>query len=455
MRILIYILTILMLSACTSTRKLQEELHAQEDLRPSWVRSRPISSMDYIGIGQARKQGNVEEYQKMARNNALNDLASEIEVRVSSNSLLYTLEHDERFSENYSQSIMTSSDLRLEGFEVSDSYEDENAYWAFYRLDKQRYEEIKAAWKNEALSRASQHLVNARSARASGDLRAASSHFIESLEELQAYWGEENLVDVESSTGGSEQIAIDRVALEEFAEMRSAFRLRSNVELVQLDASNDFRFPVEVTAELDGKAAIPMPIVQRMGSQARTVSISDQLNILVRPGEKGQTVLRVSADPFEEARKRVRRTGLAFMESMLQAEIQLIDIFTVYPAVTLITTQQGIDGGRGRSTILRSAVIEGLSQLDIQVDEKGESPYTIEVNAISRDGGTAQTFNVVYTDVTITAGDRKEGSTAYSTRLESVKGVHNNTMDASNLSLRKSADKIDKNLLKPLVSAMF
>ncbi len=456
MRLLGYISLILMLVCCTNTRKLQEEIEVKEDLSPAWVKSRPISSFEYIGIGKATKRGAADEYQKMARNNALNDLASEIEVNVSSNSLLYTLEHDDRFSESYTQSIMTSSDLKLEGFEVTDSYEDDSYYWVYYKLNKATYEEIKAQWKKEALSRAEQYLTNARSARKNGDVTTAAGHFLEVLNELQAYWGESNTLEVTSGEEGvTEFISVDKVALEEFAEMRSSYRLRSNVDIVQLDETNEFRFPIEVTSELDGELSSAVPFIQRNGAEERIRSTANHINVLARPGQKSQSIFSVSADPFEEIRKQVRKSGLKFMESMLDPEIILIDIFTVYPSVTLHTRQQGLDGGIGGSTILRSALIQSLSELDIEVDENNQSPYFIDLSAISRDGGTAQSFQVVYTDVTILSGNSESGNTASSARLESVKGVHNNELDASNISLRKCAEKIDEELLKPLVSAMF
>ena len=52
---------------------------------PDWVRQRPVSSLYYIGIGRADKTD--KDYMQLAKQNALKDLASELKVQVSSNSL--------------------------------------------------------------------------------------------------------------------------------------------------------------------------------------------------------------------------------------------------------------------------------------------------------------------------------------------------------------------------------
>ena len=62
--------------------------------RPSWVSSKPINSGMYSGIGMAYKSAGAD-YIAMAKNNALNDLASEISVNISSSSLFYQIEQDD------------------------------------------------------------------------------------------------------------------------------------------------------------------------------------------------------------------------------------------------------------------------------------------------------------------------------------------------------------------------
>ena len=67
-------------------------LSGQQTNRPDWVKQHPVSGLSYIGIGMAEiSEG---DYQQKAKQNALSDLVSEIQVVIAANSLLNTLEDD-------------------------------------------------------------------------------------------------------------------------------------------------------------------------------------------------------------------------------------------------------------------------------------------------------------------------------------------------------------------------
>ena len=67
---------------------------------PIWVSSRPNNGFKYVGIGVADK-GKSSNYQIDAKKNALYDLSSEIKVNISSNSVLYTVQNNNNFNENF------------------------------------------------------------------------------------------------------------------------------------------------------------------------------------------------------------------------------------------------------------------------------------------------------------------------------------------------------------------
>ena len=71
-------------------------LSGQQTNRPDWVKQHPVSGLSYIGIGMAEiSEG---DYQQKAKQNALSDLVSEIQVVIAANSLLNTLEALQRTS---------------------------------------------------------------------------------------------------------------------------------------------------------------------------------------------------------------------------------------------------------------------------------------------------------------------------------------------------------------------
>jgi hypothetical protein len=121
---------------------------------PIWVSSRPNNGFKFIGIGFADKTrgGN---YQMEAKKNALYDLASEIKVDISSNSVLYTVQNNKTFKENFNSLIKLSNSDNIEGYTLVDSYENDKQYWVYYQLDKQEYANKKAEKKQQIITKAS------------------------------------------------------------------------------------------------------------------------------------------------------------------------------------------------------------------------------------------------------------------------------------------------------------
>ena len=117
----IYVLTILFYST----------ILAQE---PGWVKQRPTSQQYFIGIGSADKTSS--GYRRLAKADALNDLASEISVSVSSE-LIDVMTEYSGFSEEYARSeIRISTKDDLEGYERYDDYNGKDSYWIYYRISK-------------------------------------------------------------------------------------------------------------------------------------------------------------------------------------------------------------------------------------------------------------------------------------------------------------------------------
>ncbi|NNK80359.1 MAG: LPP20 family lipoprotein, partial [Flavobacteriales bacterium] len=393
MRILLYISTCVLLISCSRNKEITSSIEENLDPVPSWVSSRPITSFHYIGIGKASKRGTPDEYQTIARRNALNDMASEIEVTVNSNSLLYTLERNDMLTESFSESIITRSNLRLEGFEVSDDYSDEDYYWVYYRLEKSLYESIKAQRKQEAIERAEIRLNSARQMRESGDLSTAASNYVDALRELQPYWGESN-----PGSGGE---SVDRTALNELVEMRSMYTIQVQDESINLDESNGFRQLIELKSTLNGISTKAVPFEYRFDKLKKKKVIAEKISLTISAGEKEQSLLSVTADPFKELRKEVKREGYGFLEGILEPEIVLVDIYTSYPLVSIYAEQENNKGEIAVSEIMRSAIIQQLASYGIGVDESGSSRYKISCRVKSREGGLAQNFQIVYTDITL------------------------------------------------------
>lgn len=122
---------------------------------PEWVSRRPISASKYIGIGVASKIGN-PHYQFEAKKNALYDLSSEIQVNISSNSMLYSVQNNNQFSQSFNSIINLKSIETIEGYKLVDTYENDKQYWVYYELDKEEYARQKAIKKKNTIAKSAE-----------------------------------------------------------------------------------------------------------------------------------------------------------------------------------------------------------------------------------------------------------------------------------------------------------
>lgn len=167
---------------------------------PIWVSHRPNTAFKYIGIGFSEKDkgGN---YQMEAKKNALYDLASEIKVDISSNSVLYTVQNNNNFNENFNSLIKLSNTDNIEGYTLVDSYENEKQYWVYYELDKQTYADIKAKKKQQTISKASNLIVASFVDEKNKDFSSSLKKRIQAFGVLTPYLSEEINFDAAQTNG--------------------------------------------------------------------------------------------------------------------------------------------------------------------------------------------------------------------------------------------------------------
>ena len=201
MKKLLFILSILVLfGSCKSRQELPVAAAPVEIKVPLWVSSRPNNGFKYIGIGFAEK-GKGADYQMAAKKAALYDLASEIKTNISSNSVLYTVQNNNNFNENFNSLIQLSNTDNLEGYTLVDAYENEKQYWVYYVLDKQQYADAKALKKQQTITKAGNLIASSFYDERNKDFSACLKKRIQAFGVLTPYLSEEILFDAALTNG--------------------------------------------------------------------------------------------------------------------------------------------------------------------------------------------------------------------------------------------------------------
>ena len=189
------------LLSCKSKKEVQaESITLNFKPAPMWVTQRPKSLSNYIGIGMADKSKG-GAYQVEAKKNALYDLSSEIKVQISSNSVLYTVQNDNKFNESFNSLITMSNSEQVEGYEITDSYENEKQYWVYYTLSKEKHEELKSRKKQQIISKAESIIESAVNDETNKDLSSSLRKKIKAFGILEPYLGEEVSFDATKTKG--------------------------------------------------------------------------------------------------------------------------------------------------------------------------------------------------------------------------------------------------------------
>ena len=249
-----YLLPVLFLFflGCASSKKAEDVEPA-----PRWVNNRPVMEGYYIGIGSARKVGMKQEYVAEARQNALQDMASQISARVSATSVLHTIENEYGVSESYSERVEIESEDYLEGFEPVDFYESGNQYWVYFKIREDVYRKNKLRKRDEALTTAlSKYRSGKREAEASRPMEAIT-FCLQGMEALKPFLGKDLTLHVHSS---EETIDVGNELLGLLKKIVSGLELTAIDKQVEVKRGSSLSNPLEFKVTYKDQPVPGVPI---------------------------------------------------------------------------------------------------------------------------------------------------------------------------------------------------
>jgi hypothetical protein len=171
-----------------------------EPKTPNWVSSRPNGGFKYVGIGVADK-GRSSDYKTEAKQNALFDLASEIKVDISTNSVLQSVSTNTSFDQNFNSLIKLTNSDNIEGYTLVDTYENDKQYWVYYELDKAEYAKRKEQKKQNTVTKASNLIALSFDDEKNKNFSACLKKRIQAFGILNPYLNEEIIFDPAKSNG--------------------------------------------------------------------------------------------------------------------------------------------------------------------------------------------------------------------------------------------------------------
>ncbi|MBI9066722.1 MAG: LPP20 family lipoprotein [Salinivirgaceae bacterium] len=268
------IIIVALLFACGTTKNVTQTVPL-----PDWVKSKPVSTIYYIGIGSAVKTANISDYQSGAKNSALADMTSEISVNISTSSVLHKFESSLGYSEDFSAATKASASEDLEGYELVNSFESDTHYYVYYRLSKIKYTEIKEQRKVDAIAKGLDFYNKALSFRERNQYFEAISNYIKGLECIKAYFTE----SLETNYNGT-NIYLGNELFSGFVSTVNSIKIIPKKESLSVKkgqslSSSDLLFTVKNT---DGQSLSGIPILFNLGTlPLRNSQVKSDANGLV------------------------------------------------------------------------------------------------------------------------------------------------------------------------------
>lgn len=457
MKQLMYIPLLLLAIACGGSKETVSNTPPPET-KPTWAQSRPIRSLDYIGIGIASKAR--PDFIEVAKKNALNDLASEIKVNISGNSFLHTMEREYKFEEEFMSSISATTDQDLEGYKLQGTYDGANEYWVYYRLSKAEHAHIQKEKRDKAKRISLDLYGKANEALAANDLQSAMNLQLKALLALKEYWGEENKVEWEG-----EEVFLENEIFSALQRTTGGLKLSCNPSTITLNHGNEYRVEAQIRTQYTDAssfmiAQVPLNIsyqgIHKKVKDKRRTGDDGSLNYVVNDVEfannSNDLLMIVDLESMinEDVDKDLAK---AMLKSLPRNELR-VPIRLALPKLYLSSSETNLDkaliNGELASTLKGELTKGGFeftnypSSADIQID----------LSATTRQGGESNGFFISYLDLTLTVKDRRSGLVIYQDGEQGLKGVQLNYEKAGLDAYKKAGEDIKKKKAKELTSAI-
>jgi len=248
--IILGVFTLFLFDGCSSKKET-----AELNPPPAWVSQKPVIPGYYVGIGGTRKIGTSPEYTAQARKEALADLVGDISSRISTSSVLHTIETEAGLSDSFEQRIEIETEDYVEGFEPVDLYETETMYWVYYRIEKTVYHQRKAQKKKEAVTAALNKLSSGDSFLSNDRPLEALPPYLQGLAALKYYLGEATEANYQGT-----QVDVGSQLYQRIQTIHKNLNITANTKEATYKAGAIVSTPLQFVVTYKGAPQVQVPV---------------------------------------------------------------------------------------------------------------------------------------------------------------------------------------------------
>jgi len=451
----IQIILLLQLIVVISSCQIGKKTTYEKKPMPEWVTTKPQSTMYYIGISSAPKKGFLPgDYMANAQQKALGDLSSGISVNIESTSVLSIIEHNYNINENFSSEITASTNQQLEGYELVDTWEDDDFYWVYYRLSKSHYQMLKEEKKQQTILDAKNKYYQATELLGRQLHYNAFQFYVEALTALKPYLGESTLTDI-----NGEEKDLGNVVFTSIANFVNNLKIVFDTEEISAKKGVELEhgtFSFRIVDENDNPvSSIPVKIGFTGTGLIRNSEVSSNDGKIfcalkkIKSAPNTET-LSVNIDMVSFSRAAKDPMIRSLIKSIPATETK-IRVNVEKPSLSVFSEEKSFGKIREDSSRLKTT-FEGLLSSEFVINENIEPDFTLKISSNTIENGKYYDEYQVTINYTFDLTDNK-GNVIYrktSTGNYSAKDLN----AADNKAYVEVSKSIERIMIRELISAV-
>ena len=431
--------------------------------KPDWVKKHPVSQIYYIGIAAVQKTKGDVDYMQKAKDAALTNLASQIQVNIAGDLFTKIVESAQGVEDELIKQIRTTTKAELEGFELVDSWDDDDQYWVYYRLSKTLYEENKQRKLNQAMSLALDLYQDAREYESRGDIEKAIWHCFLAIKPLEPYLNESLQTDFEGR-----KVYLFNEIYTAIQSILTRTELQPTKQEINGKIGQALKDPLELKVVFISAAGVSM------GAANIPIDFSffrgdGDLVTQARSNNDGIVQSKVSKIKALDKVQMVQAAiDLKTLAAYNEASVIMQSIIRSYtmPEIKFVLNISGLTacikseeihkGGKLKVAAIEPALKEALGRSGFTfTDTRSAADLAIDIKANSRDGSEimAGMFSS-FVDMTVTAVDMSTGAEIFKRTFHKIKGIDLDYNKAGLKAFKNAGDEAASQAVPEILAAL-
>ncbi|MDO9577759.1 MAG: LPP20 family lipoprotein [Candidatus Cloacimonadales bacterium] len=423
--------------------------------KPLWIENYPYNSDYYIGIGYSMKH--INDYENEAKNNAITEIASQIEINISSETIHNLIEKNGRIDELLKKQIQTSTKQNLENVEIVDKYENNNEFWIYCRLSKEEYKKQKQIELNKAVNNSLDLFARARISEKENSISKALSQYIESLKPIEKYLNEPLEVKFYD-----QNILLFNEIYNSIQDILNKISLNTQKTQYNAKMGTPINESILIYVTYNTTEISNLPI------KFSFIKGSGEVELNSKTDNSGKIDCRIdkitSPDKLQIVKAELDIMNLYPKYNQSPIIVAVVESFKI-PITNIIFNVEGITayfqyteknfGKEVESPVIEPLLKEKLSDYGFTfVNSISEADIVIELEGDTRKGSKYEGMYPAFADVSISVIDMRSGEEIFKDKIFNVKGFHSDYSNAGLKALQKSANRICTEIIPKLVEIL-